>query len=169
MPERIESRPGGDRTRRPWWRRDSGAEAVEFALVLPLLLTLLFGIISVGATFYHYETMIGDTDAAARYMAAARGVSYSPAPTCGSGPYACTVNIAQNYATGLAAGSLTVTVTVNGTTCTDASTPSCTTLLAGAQGQQVAVQTTYPCAITVMGKVYAPNCTLTQKLTQIIE
>jgi Flp pilus assembly protein TadG len=140
-------------------RSDSGVEALEFALVLPILLTLLFGIISMGLVFYHYEMLIGATETGCRYLAAARGAT--------STPYSNAVSAIDNYATGLTASSLQITITVNGSVC--ASDAACLTAISNGQGQPVQVQTSYPCSINIMGTNFAPNCILTQKLIESIE
>lgn len=46
----------------PTWSRDRGASAVEFALVVPFLVMLLFGMIQVGLMYDHKQ----DLEAAAR-------------------------------------------------------------------------------------------------------
>ncbi len=140
---------------------DRGVEAVEFALILPVLLTLLFGIIAMGTVFYHYEMLISATEAGCRYFAAARGTT---------NPYTLAKSAVTSYASGLVSSSINVTFLVNGLPCTDASSPNCATMLAGAQGTPVTVMTSYPCTIVVMGVNFAPGgCTLTQTLTESVE
>jgi hypothetical protein len=69
-------------TRAPvWWSGEAGAELIEFALVLPLLLLVMLGIIDFGFLFQRYEVVTnaaregarvailpgyGDADAVAR-------------------------------------------------------------------------------------------------------
>lgn len=62
---------------RPCLRGDRGASAVEFALVMPLLLMLLFGLITTGLTFSDYQSSTNASREAARYGAA---TSYSSDP-----------------------------------------------------------------------------------------
>jgi hypothetical protein len=50
-------------------RDASGASAVEFALVLPILLLLIFGIISFGWGFARWVELTGAAREGARYMA----------------------------------------------------------------------------------------------------
>lgn len=51
------------------WRADSGAAALEFALVLPVLLLILFAIVQFGALFSIQNTMTNASREAARAMA----------------------------------------------------------------------------------------------------
>ena len=55
------------------WREDPGAELVEAALVLPLLLMLLLGIVWVGRAYNIYETIT---------RAAREGARYAVLPSC---------------------------------------------------------------------------------------
>lgn len=57
------------------WREASGAELVEAAFVLPLLLTLLLGIVWLGRAYNVYETIT---------RAAREGDRYAVLPTCAS-------------------------------------------------------------------------------------
>lgn len=56
-------------------RDDSGASAVEFAIVMPLLFTLLFGLITTGMTFSDHLSATNATREAARYGAASNVLS----------------------------------------------------------------------------------------------
>jgi len=159
MAGRLAARAAGAGVRGRRSRSDSGAEAVEFALVLPVLLTLLFGIIAMGTVFYHYEMLVSATEAGCRYFAAARGTS---------NPYSGALSAEESYATGLSSSVLgtNTTFTVNGQTCTSDAT--CIALMSNA-GLPVTVTTTYPCTIFVMGANLAPTCNLTQQLTESLE
>jgi len=146
------------------WRSDSGAEAAEFALVLPVLLTLLFGIISLGTVLYHYEMLVSATEAGCRYFAAARGTAT---------PQASALAVVENYATGLSSSVLAtrVTFSVNNVVCNDTTTtPTCYNALLNNPQTPATVTATYPCTIVVFGVNLTPGgCTLTQTLTEIVE
>jgi len=51
------------------WRRDEGASAVEFALTLPLLILLAFGLFEAGRAFYTYNVANSSVRDAARFAA----------------------------------------------------------------------------------------------------
>ena len=50
-------------------RRQRGQSLAEFALLLPLLLTILFGTIDIGRAFYTYVSLTNAAREAARYAA----------------------------------------------------------------------------------------------------
>jgi len=60
------------------WTRESGAELMEMAFVLPILLSLLFGVIWLGRAYNIYETMTRAAREGARVAAA------SSCATCGN-------------------------------------------------------------------------------------
>lgn len=65
-------------SRSRWGHRSRGQSLVEFALVLPILVILLFGTIQVGVTFGGYNGLINGVREAARYGSVCTGT------TCGS-------------------------------------------------------------------------------------
>ncbi len=64
----LRGRPSPSTGRRSWWS-DRGAAAVEFLLVLPVLLMLLFGIIDFGRMLYTKITLTQAAEATARATA----------------------------------------------------------------------------------------------------
>jgi Flp pilus assembly protein TadG len=116
---------------------------VEFALVLPLLLVVLFGIIQFGITYNHYLTV---TDAA-RVGARQAAVSRTNADPVGSA-----VQAAKSSAADLDQGQLGVTVNAG----------------AWSPGSDVTVQVTYPYSISILGLVVKSG-TLTSSTTERIE
>lgn len=79
-------------------RGDKGQEVVEFALVLPLLFLLLFGIIDFGIIIFSYDTISNATREGARY-----GIVH---PTDDAGIEAA----ARRMTTGLNPGALRINV-----------------------------------------------------------
>lgn len=67
----ISGLPGVRSLRR--WREESGAELVEAAVVIPMLLTLLLGIVWLGRAYNVYETIT---------RAAREGARYAVLPSC---------------------------------------------------------------------------------------
>lgn len=51
--------------------RQRGVAAVEFAIVLPLLLMVAFGIVEFGRAMYEYDSLVKNARAAARYLSSA--------------------------------------------------------------------------------------------------
>lgn len=51
------------------WRSEEGAAVVEFALVLPILMILVFGIIDFARAFYTISTLVSAVREGARYAA----------------------------------------------------------------------------------------------------
>jgi Flp pilus assembly protein TadG len=138
---------------------EGGASAVEFALVLPLLLVLILGIYTFGMTINHYEMLTGAVSEGARALTLSRGTTT---------PYASTVSLVQAAAPGLKSANVGVTLTVNGTACnTDDGASACSSLMSA--GVPATVTATYPCSLAVMGVNYAPSCNLSQSTTGRIE
>jgi hypothetical protein len=91
-------------------RDDVGASAAEFALVLPLLLLLLFGIIDAGRFMWEYNRAEKATQMGARFAAVAD-------PPLGSGFSDYSFSISD----GIAAGSAVPVANFDSATCTQAS------------------------------------------------
>jgi Flp pilus assembly protein TadG len=122
-------------------RDDNGQTMVEFALVLPILLVVLFGIIQFGITFKDYVTLTDAVRAGARTAAVSR---YS------SDPVADTVARVKNAAD-LTPASVSVTVTST-----------------WVHGDDVVVTARYPYAISLFGVVVSSG-NLTSSTTERVE
>ena len=107
------------------WRRhrtarallgERGAAAVEFALVVPLLLVLLFGIIEFGKTMHAQSTLSAATREGARTMALTNNVSAArTAVQAADGPLdlgAASITVSPTSCTG-AGPTQQVTVTIS--------------------------------------------------------
>ena len=70
------------------WRNQKGASAVEFALVLPILIVLLFGIVEFGLLMYNKAVITNASREGAR-----AGIVFSPRPDV-----ATIKGIVSNYA-----------------------------------------------------------------------
>jgi Flp pilus assembly protein TadG len=136
----------------------SGATAVEFALVFPILLVILFSIIKFGIAFNNYLELTDSVRVGARQLAIDRSSST---------PYTDSRNAVFSSAANLTQAKITVTLSVSNTVCGSDST--CATALSAAQGAASKVSATYPCDLTIMGVNFAPGCTLTSTTTERVE
>jgi Flp pilus assembly protein TadG len=128
--------------------------AVEFALVLPVLLTILFGILQFGLTMNNDIQLTDSIREGARSFAISRAIG-----TPVTSAKATITNAAPSL-------TLTPTFSVNGSPCT--TDTQCTTDM-GTGGVPVTVTATYSCNLTVMGVNFAPGCTLTARTTDLVE
>lgn len=138
-------------------RDTRGVTAIEFAIVAPILLAMVFGILQFGIAMNHHMVLTNAAAKGAMTFALSRGTST---------PYATTTAAIASAAPSLTAGQISITVKVNGVACT--SDASCSSILVS--GQPALVKATYPCDLTVMGVNYAPNgCTLKAETAQLVQ
>jgi hypothetical protein len=104
----------------------------------------------------HYMILTNAAAKGAMTLALSRGTTT---------PYASTTSAVTTAAPSLTVGSITITVSINGTACT--TDAGCSTLLVA--GQPALVTATYPCDLTVMGYNYASGCTLTASTAQMVQ
>lgn len=116
---------------------------VEFALVLPLLLLIVFGIIQFGIAYNHYLTVTDAARVGARKAAVSRR---SPDPV------GAAVQAAKNSAPDLDQGLLGVSVSTG----------------SWSPGSPVTVRVTYPYSIKILGIVVTSG-TLSSTTTESIE
>jgi Flp pilus assembly protein TadG len=136
-------------------RREEGQALYEFALVLPLLVMMLVGIIKFGILFYDYVVLADAVASGARTLATSRSVGSAT-------PNACQLaqTMVQTAAYNLNQSSLNVpTPTL--------ASGSCTALAGGTAGT---VTATYPCNLTVpfVGNM-CPATTISSQTTVRIE
>jgi Flp pilus assembly protein TadG len=118
---------------------------VEFALVLPLLAVLLFGVIQFGIVFNHYLDLTDAVRAGARMAAVSRQTSDPTGP--GGVATQAVVNSAGD-----------ITIDPNKVTITSTWQP----------GEDVTVQAAYPYSINLFGWVFASG-DLHSKTTERVE
>ena len=145
----------GMRPARAVARDTAGTSAVEFAFIAPVLMLLALGTVQFGLTLNNYITLTDSVRTASRQLSVSRG---------GGTPYTDTVNQIYRSSPALARASLTISVSVNGTSCS--TDTSCASALAGAQGRPASVAATYPCDLSFMGHDFAPGCTLASQTTE---
>jgi Flp pilus assembly pilin Flp len=123
-------------------RDQQGQSMTEFALVLPIIALLLFGVIQFGIVFNNYITLTDATRAGARKAAVSRRAP-DPVSTCISAIRSSANNLTQS-----------------------ALTPNCqSTWLPGAD---VTVTATYPYSISLLG-VFQKSGRLTSTTTERVE
>jgi Flp pilus assembly protein TadG len=152
-------------------RRDGerGAALVEFALVVPILMTFVLGMFSFGILLNQYLELTNATALGGQYLSVLRGPSATD-------PCAQTISAIESAAPLLnpasmnfsfsitylnqSTGATTVYPYVNKTTCTAGVNEL-------SQGEPITVTVTYPCTLYVFGNAnFLPGCTLTSQITE---
>lgn len=135
------------RRRHTSFRSDRGQTAVEFALIAPMLIALLLGIVQAGIAFHNYITITDAARAAARTAITARiqGLTGSDI-----------TNAATAAAPDLDPSKLAVTV--------DPANPGSV-----AGGSTVTVTVAYPYTIDILGWVVCKGCTVTSTVSERAE
>ncbi len=119
------------------WKSESGVAAIEMAIVLPLLLLILFGIITFGTVFYNYIVITNAAREGARWgsintLPAAGPTVCGPTSALPSGPPANPCQVANSYTSDMlinyGGGTSTQTTTTMVTTGTAPATTSILTV-----------------------------------------
>lgn len=129
-------------TRRRQLREERGQAMVEFAVILPIFVVLVFGIIQFGIVFNNYVTLTDATRAGARAGAVARN---------DADPVGTATSAVQTSATDLNQSNLNVSV--NST---------------WQSGSDITVRATYPYSINLLGWVISSG-SLTSTTTERVE
>jgi Flp pilus assembly protein TadG len=145
---------------------EAGGSLVEFAIVLPVLLLIVTGVFTFGIALNNYLELTDAVGIGGRQLAISRGQTTDPCATA--------VSAIENAAPSLNPASYTSwTFVLNGTSYsgTSCSSSSTTTGAAGnlSQGKSAQVKVEYPCNLTVYGINYAPSCTLTAQITELVQ
>jgi Flp pilus assembly protein TadG len=127
--------------------REDGQAMVEFAIIVPLLLMLVLGIIQFGILFNHYLTLTDAVRVGARQAAVSRTLA-NPAGS------------AEDRVRSAASGSLS--------DATDTTVLVVTVTSTFAQGSDVTVKATYPYSINIFG-VPVKAGSLTSETTERVE
>jgi Flp pilus assembly protein TadG len=149
--------------RSAWFDRRSikdrkGVAALEFALIAPVLMLMIFGMATFGFALNNYLTLTNAVRTGARTLASSRASST---------PYSSATSAIYGSAPTLTSASIAITMTVNGSPCT--SDAGCSTTLSTSAGSPSSVSATYPCNLSVMGFNFAPTCSLTSSTTERVE
>ena len=156
-----------------WGVREEGAQLVEMALVAPILLVLIVGIVIVGMDLNNYIILTDAVSAGSRAFSLARGQT-SPA-LAGTNPCSYAVGVANADATGLNTANITYTITYTpfGGSATGEGS-SCAGLALNSQ-DTVAIKATYPASIPLVGQngyflfFHVGALTLTAHNTQLVQ
>jgi Flp pilus assembly protein TadG len=150
---------------RPCSVNEDGQAMVEMALVLPILLLVVTGILTFGLAFNNYVLLTEATSVGARALAISRGATTDPCATASSAVIAA--------APLLTPANLSFTFVLNGATYTGTSCSSGSSTTGAAanlvQGANAIVTVTYPCSLAVYGANYAPHCSLQAQMTELIQ
>jgi hypothetical protein len=144
---------------------EDGQAMVEMALVLPVLLLVVTGILTFGLAFNNYILLTEAASVGARTLAISRGETTDPCATAASAIYAA--------APLLVPANLSFTFVLNGKSYKGAScnSGSSTTGAAGSlkQGSYAVLTVSYPCSLVVYGNDFAPNCSLQTQVAELVQ
>jgi Flp pilus assembly protein TadG len=154
--ERVAHRPGSGRTFAALLHADDGNPLVEMALVVPVLMTVMTGLITFAMAFADQVTLTQAVGSAGQYLAQIR--------TSTTDPCADTYTALKNAAPGLNPAAITMTVTMNGTAHTANSCSGSQTQLI--QGGPVTVYASVPCNLEIYKLSFTTACTLAAKVTE---
>jgi Flp pilus assembly protein TadG len=149
---------------------ETGAVFVEFALLVPILLLLLFGFLAFGLVLNQYILLWNGVGAGALQFAVSGGASSTPATTAvaaitGAAPTLTAANISVT----LTVGSNSACFSGTASSSTSAGDTACSTQLAANAGNPAVVLATYPCSLTVMQYDFLPNCKLSAQVTELVQ
>jgi hypothetical protein len=154
---------------------EDGNALVEFAMVAPVMLMIMMGIIVIGSTMSNYLQLIEATASAARTVAVSRSNTLNPCNTVASAvssgaPLLNSSNLTYTLALNNSAGTNLGTYgpKTGSLTCSSASyTSGAPSYLQ--QGGSAVVTVTYPCNLSIYGKNYWSGCTLQAQTTEMIQ
>jgi Flp pilus assembly protein TadG len=143
--------------------REKGQAAVEFAIVAPILLTLLIAISVFGIAFNNYLALTFATNTAAQTLAISRGQTTDPCQTTSQAVYSAAPQLTQsNLKFSISLGTNSVASSAANPTCSGSQQYL-------VQSQNAKVTVTYPCNLNIMGYNPVPNCALTAQTTMLIQ
>jgi Flp pilus assembly protein TadG len=178
-PELRRRRPGlrshGGRASAPFYSCEDGNALVEFALVAPVMLMIMMGIVVIGQTMGNYVQLIETTASAARSVAVARSNTLDPcntvasaagagAPMLNSANMTFTLALANSAGTNLGTyGPTKGSLSCSGTKYTSGP-PSYLQ-----EGGSATLTVTYPCNLSIYGTNYWSGCSLQAQTTEMIQ
>jgi Flp pilus assembly protein TadG len=153
---------------------------VEFALVFPILMAVLMGIIAFGIVFWNQITLTNAANNAAQVIMSGPGVITDPCAKANTAfaQSAPSLNNSSIYGTHPLSFSVTAYTTSTASTTSgpyqvvfgSGTGPSCPTLASSLTlSQQVVVTATYGCNLQLFGFNPAPNCKLTAQTSEAVQ
>jgi Flp pilus assembly protein TadG len=136
---------------------ERGQAAIEFTLVVPILLLVMTGMLAFGVVLHNFVALTYGVNSGAQLLAISRGQTTDPCSTASTA--------INNAVPGLSSG-LSLSFVINGTSY------SGTTCTAGAanmvQGATAQVTATYPCTLGVF-EMGSHACSLKTQLSEVIQ
>jgi Flp pilus assembly protein TadG len=142
-------------------RCDSGAQIVEMALVMPVTLIVLTGLLSFGTYINNNLELTNATSLAGQYLAESRSITTNPC----SDTY---TNI-QQVAPTLVPASMSFSLVLSGAPAPYTGTTCSSAAAYMTQGATAQLTVTYPCSLAIYGANLAPGCVLTSQITEIVQ
>lgn len=140
--------------------RDEGGQAlIEFALTLPILLLVVFGLCTFGIAFSNYLMLEDATNVGARQLAISRSQTNDPCLTTSSSVFAAAPNLTQ--------ANLAFTYVVNGSTYSGTSCTAAASKMV--QGATAKITVTYPCSLVSYEWGLGAACSLTASTAELIQ
>jgi Flp pilus assembly protein TadG len=154
---------------------EDGNALVEFAMVAPVMLMIMMGIIVIGSVMSNYLQLIEATSSGARTIAVSRSNTLDPCNTVatavsGGAPLLNSTNLTYTLVLKSSLGATLGTYgpTQGSLSCSSASyTSGAPSYLQ--QGGSASVTVTYPCNLNIYGKNYWSGCTLQAQTTEMIQ
>jgi Flp pilus assembly protein TadG len=146
---------------------ERGSALVEFALTLPIAMTVLTALLAFGVYMNKSLEMTNATSMAGQFLAMNRGMAGA------SDPCSTVATAFQNVSPYLNQGALNFSFSITGSLPPFSGSytgTSCAPATAGmTQGAVATISVTYPCNIGIFGVELAPGCTLRSQVTEIIQ
>jgi Flp pilus assembly protein TadG len=137
---------------------ERGQAAVEFTLVIPILLLVMTGMLSFGIAMHNFLVLSYGVNSGAQLLAFSRGQTTDPCATASAAIHSAVP--------GLNSG-LSLSFVIDGTTYS--STTSCPAGAANlVQGASAQVTATYPCSLGVF-EMNTHTCNLQTQVTEVIQ
>jgi Flp pilus assembly protein TadG len=143
---------------------------VEFALLVPILLLILLGLVEFGLVLNQDILLWNGVSAAAMQFAISGGASSTPATTAVAAiTDAAAVLTAKNISITLTVGSNSACFSGTASSSTAAGDTACSTQLSANTGNPAKVAATYPCTLTVLQYDFFPDCKLSAQVTELVQ